>query len=64
MTFDELNEFRKDLKRLTKKYQSLNDDLNVIKKILAINPDERPPFSFRIEGLGIKTCTVKIRKIA
>lgn len=64
MNFDELSEFRKDIKRLTKKYRSLNDDLNVIKKVLVVNPNERPPFSFRITGLGVKTCTIKVRKIA
>jgi len=27
-------------------------------------PDERPPFSFRIDNLGIETCIIKVRKIA
>ncbi len=34
MDFDELNEFKKDLKKLLKKYRSLNDDLVVVKKVL------------------------------
>ena len=64
MTFDELAEFQRDLKTLLKKYRTLNDDLIVVKKILEILPDERPPFSFRIDGLGIENCVIKIRKIA
>ena len=64
MTFDELSEFKKDLKNLLKKYRTLNDDLDVVKRVLEILPDERPPFSFRIDHLGIKTCIIKVKKIA
>jgi len=45
MTFDELKEFKKDLKTLLKKYRTLNDDLAVVKQVLSVSPDERPPFS-------------------
>lgn len=64
MTFDELSEFKKDLKNLLKKYRTLNDDLDVVKRVLEILPDERPPFSFRIDNLGIETCIIKVKKIA
>ena len=64
MTFDELAEFKKDLKSLLKKYRTLNDDLDVVKKVLEIIPDERPPFSFRIDNLGLETCIIKVKKIA
>jgi mRNA-degrading endonuclease RelE of RelBE toxin-antitoxin system len=64
MTFDELPEFKKDLKNLLKKYRSLNDDLDVVKSILKIKPDERPPFSFRLDNLVLKTCIIKVKKIA
>jgi mRNA-degrading endonuclease YafQ of YafQ-DinJ toxin-antitoxin module len=64
MTFDELTEFKKDLKSLLKKYRTLNDDLYIVKKVLEIMPDERPPFSFRIDNLGLKTCIIKVKKIA
>lgn len=64
MTFDELSEFKKDLKSLLKKYRTLNDDLGVVKRVLEVNPDERYPFSFRIDNLGIETCIIKVRKIA
>lgn len=64
MTFEELAEFKKDLKTLTKKYRTLNDDLGVVKRVLEVSPDERPPFSFRIDDLGLKTCIIKVKKIA
>jgi mRNA-degrading endonuclease RelE of RelBE toxin-antitoxin system len=64
MTFEELAEFKKDLKNLLKKYRTLNDDLDVVKKVLEVVPDERPPFSFRIDNLGLKTCIIKVKKIA
>lgn len=64
MTFEELDEFKRDLKKLLKKYRSLNDDLEVVKKVLKVEPKERPPFSFRIDGLKIETCVVKVKKIA
>ena len=64
MTFEELDVFTKDLKELLKKYRTLNEDLGVVKKVLEVLPDERPPFSFRIDGLGITTCVIKVKKIA
>lgn len=64
MTFEELAEFRKDLKNLLKKYGTLNDDLDVVKQVLTIAPEERSPFSFRIDNLGLKTCVIKVKKIA
>lgn len=64
MRFDELPEFGKDLKALLKRFRTLNDDLGVVKTILQKKPDERPPFSFRIENLGIETCVIKVKKIA
>ncbi len=62
--FETIPEFEKDLKYLLKKYRSLNDDLEVLKKDLKDEPGAQPPFSYRIEGLGIETCVVKVRKIA
>ena len=64
MTFDELTEFKKDLKSLFKKYRTLNDDLEVVKRVLEVSPDERPPFSFRIDNLDLETCIIKVKKIA
>ncbi len=64
MNFENLPEFKKDLTNLLKKYRTLNDDLDVVKKVLEIAPNERPPFSFRIDNLGLETCVVKVKKIA
>lgn len=64
MIFEELQEFQKDVKQLVKRYRSLEDDLVTIKKVLKIEPDQRPPFSYRIEGLGIQACVIKIKKMA
>lgn len=64
MEFEELTEFKEDLKSLLKKYRTLNDDLKEVKTILRKKPDKRPPFSFCIDNLGIETCIIKIKKIA
>ena len=64
MTFDELDEFKRDLKGLLKKYRTLNEDLALVQSILKKKPDERPPFRFRMDDLGIETCIIKVKKIA
>lgn len=64
MKFERLIEFEKDLKRLIRKYRTLESDINDVKKILTIRPDAQPPFSYRIDGLGITRCIIKIKKIA
>jgi mRNA-degrading endonuclease RelE of RelBE toxin-antitoxin system len=64
MIFEELPEFTKDLKILLRKFRTLAEDLAVVKKVLNVSPDERPPFSFRIDGLGLSTCVIKVKKIA
>lgn len=62
--FEQLPDFNKDLKSLLKKYRTLHDDLEVVKLDLNDEPGESPPFSFRIDGLGIETCIIKVKKIA
>jgi hypothetical protein len=64
MTFDELEEYGKDLKKLLKKYRTLAEDMAVVKKVLEAEPKARPPFSYRIEGLGIESCVIKVKKVA
>jgi len=64
MNFEELPEFKRDLKRLLKKYRSLEEDLMVVKQVLEVFPNERPPFSFNIDNLGLETCIIKVKKIA
>ena len=62
--FDVIPEFQKDLKYLLKKYRTLNNDLEVVRKDLNDEPGQSPPFSFRIDNLGIETCIIKVKKIA
>jgi len=64
MNIEELDDYQKDLKNLSEKYRTLPEDLEVVKKVLFINPKERPPFSFRIDNLGLETCVIKVKKIA
>jgi hypothetical protein len=64
MKFEELPEYERDLKRLLKRLRSLRDDVEIVKRVLKANPEERPPFSYRINGLGIQTCVIKVKKIA
>ncbi|MFW6248750.1 MAG: hypothetical protein ACOC4J_03160 [Bacteroidota bacterium] len=64
MNIEELDEYKKDLKKLSRKYRTMAEDIEVVKKVLFVNPNERPPFSFRIDNLGIETCVIKVKKIA
>ncbi len=57
-------EYDKDVKAYKKRYRTIEEDLESVRKVLQIKPDARPPFSQRIEGLGITTCVIKVRKIA
>jgi len=63
MEFEELTEFKEDLKSLLKKYRTLNDDLKEVKTILSKKPDKRPPFSFCIDNYGLCLYFVTIRQI-
>jgi mRNA-degrading endonuclease RelE of RelBE toxin-antitoxin system len=62
--FEKFTEYKKDFKRLLKKYRTLNGDLEDVQKDLNDEPGAFPPFSFRIDNLGITTCVIKIKKIA
>lgn len=64
MEFETLPEYDKDLKKLLKKYRTLTSDIDDVKKVLSIRPDAQPPFSFRIDGLGVESCVIKVKKIA
>lgn len=64
MVFEELDAYQRDLKSLGKRYRSLPEDIAVVKQILAVMPDARPPFSFQITGVGEGNCVVKVKKVA
>lgn len=62
--FEALPEFDKDLKNLKKRFRTLDADLEVVRLDLDDEPGEQPPFSYQVEGLGIETCIIKVKKIA
>lgn len=64
INIERLPEFEKDIKALRKKYKTIDDDIAVIQKVLNVAPNANPPFSYHIDGLGIETCVIKVRKIA
>ncbi len=64
MKFEALKEFKKDVKKISKKHRSISEDIEVVKKVLTVSPSERPPFSLRIDGLGLESCIIKVKKIA
>ena len=64
MIFISIPEFDKDIKRLLKKYKSIEEDLESIKSIVESLPNARPPFSYMIDNLGLKVPIIKIKKIA
>lgn len=64
VTFEEIKPFKRDFKKLAKRYRTLRDDFEVLKKVLRVSPEARPPFSFEISGLGLDTCVIKVRKMA
>lgn len=64
MEFYELDEYTKDLKKISKRYKSLVADIDIVKKVLKVSPVARPPFSFAVNNLGITSCIIKVKKIA
>ena len=62
--FEQLREFDKDLKSLKKRYHTLDGDLEVVRLDQEDEPGEHPPFSYQLQGLGIETCIIKVKKRA
>jgi hypothetical protein len=61
MQFSTLDEFDDELKNLLKKYRSLNEDLEILKRFLEIYPKGREPGIVRISGLGVTTEIYKVK---
>jgi hypothetical protein len=61
MKFSSLREFEKELKTLLKKYRTLSNDLEGLKKLLSVYPRGFPPGIVRISGLGIETEIYKVK---
>lgn len=64
MEFETLPEYDKDLKKLLKKYRTLTSDIEDVQKVLSVRPNAQPPFSYRIDGLSIESCVIKVKHIA
>ncbi|MBN1113888.1 MAG: hypothetical protein JXA66_00965, partial [Oligoflexia bacterium] len=64
MVFSSLPEFDRDLKRLKKRFGTLDDDLEVLKKVLEVAPDALPPRSYRISGTGVTVPVIKVKKFS
>jgi mRNA-degrading endonuclease RelE of RelBE toxin-antitoxin system len=64
MELNYLPEYLKDFKSLSKRYRTLESDMTDVIKIVKARPNAQPPLSFEIAGLGLKTCVIKVKKIA
>src|SRR5690349_7992623 len=62
--FESSPEFEKDLRLLSRRYKTIDDDLHVMKKILATKPDARPPFSELLVEHGDGCKTIKVNHFA
>ena len=51
-------------KQLRIKYKTIDDDISIVEQVIAVEPTARPPFSFKIDNLGLESCVIKVRKIA
>jgi len=62
--FLKTEEFNKDLRKLKKKFNSLDDDLETLKKVIEGYLPDPPPGTVRISGLGssVKIPIYKVRK--
>ena len=61
MEFTKLDEFKKELKHLLKKYRSLEHDLNLLEDFLEAHPRGYEPAVFPISNLGIQTEIFKVK---
>lgn len=63
VNFECKEEFEKDLKKLLKKYRSLENDLEVLKKVIIVNPNGIPGKIVQISELGLLNSKVfKVRR--
>ncbi len=64
MKFHELDEYKKDLKKLTKRFKTLPEDIETLKKVIDVIPNGKPPVSYRVRGLGVEKIIIKVKRIA
>ena len=61
VVFVELEEFKRDIKKLLKKYPSLDDDLRLRKAVLEVMPAGPTNHTARISDLGVSSKIYKTR---
>lgn len=61
MQFCSLSEFEDELKKLLRKYRSLEEDLATLKSVIEIYPRGQESGIVRISGLGISTEIYKVK---
>lgn len=63
MIFEEVKPFKKDIKSLSKDFNTIRDDLEVLKKVLRVSPTSRPPISIELNGLNVEPIIIGVNKM-
>ena len=61
MQFSNLRKFDKELNKLLKKYRTLKDDIEVLKRFLRVYPQGYPPGIVQVSGLGVVVEIYKVK---
>ena len=64
MTIEALEAFQKDIKKLQKKYATLAGDIALVKKVILVHPQARPPFSYTLQTAQTVSAVIKVKKIS
>jgi len=64
MTIEALEAFQKDIKKYQKKYATLAGDIALVKKVILVHPQVRPPFSYLLQTAQTVSAVIKVKKIA
>ena len=64
MTIEALEAFQKDIKKYQKKYATLAGDIDLVKKVILVHPQVRPPFSYILQTDQTGSAVIKVKKIA
>ena len=47
-----------------KRFKTLSEDIEILKKVLVVEPEESPPRSYRLGNLGNEKIIIKVKRIA
>ncbi len=64
MKFEYLHEYERDLKQLLKRFNSLNEDIEVLNKVLAVSPHASPPTSYLVTKTKSNIEIIKVKKFS